>query len=632
MGRRPRAGLDRLTTALHGSIAPLFLFLTTVALGAADGGYYPTAWGFLAVGSAWLAILVLILGGSFALSRAELSFLVALALLCCWTALSLLWTGTTTQTALEIQRTAGYLAFAVAVALVLRRDQVATALASLLAAITVLCAYGLATRLFPDRVTAYDPSGSYRLSVPTGYWNALSLLAALGAILAAGCAARASRALYRALAAGAMPLVVATLYFTFGRGGWLALAVGLGSLLVLDRNRLELIARLLPLSIWPALAVWRAHEASALTTPGSAISAAASQGRTLGWTLLALSLAAFATSFLLDAGARRFRPSTHVRTAFAVVLIALAVGAVGGAVAAAGGPTDVARKARDSVHDRTPNVSGDQTSRLFSLSANYRLEHWSAAIAAAREHPLIGMGAGTYEQWWLQEREVAFKVRDAHSLPLETAAELGLVGLVLVLAVFVIPIGVGIRERGDPFVPVAVAGLVAYLAHASIDWDWEMPVLTVIALALATIVLLPSRRTILAAPRTAVRVLILALAAGAAVSVVTIHANRALAEGEAALARDDPATALRRAHTAARWAPWSSGPLQLKADLALEEGEFAAARRTYLDAIEKDPRNWELWFGLALASEGAQRREALNHARRLNPLSTSIEQLLTAAP
>jgi hypothetical protein len=41
-------------------------------------------------------------------------------------------------------------------------------------------------------------------------------------------------------------------------------------------------------------------------------------------------------------------------------------------------------------------------------------------------------------------------------------------------------------QRTDPVLAAGpVAGLVTWLFHASIDWDWEMPALTLVAIALA---------------------------------------------------------------------------------------------------------------------------------------------------
>ena len=64
----------------------------------------------------------------------------------------------------------------------------------------------------------------------------------------------------RALSAASLVLLVPVLYFTFGRGGWLALAAGIAAAIVIDPRRLQLATTLLVVAPWPALAVWRAYE------------------------------------------------------------------------------------------------------------------------------------------------------------------------------------------------------------------------------------------------------------------------------------------------------------------------------------------------------------------------------------
>jgi hypothetical protein len=53
---------------------------------------------------------------------------------------------------------------------------------------------------------------------------------------------------------------------------------------------------------------------------------------------------------------------------------------------------------------------------------------------------------------------------------------------------------------------------------------------------------------------------------------------------------------------------------------------LASARDSYRVAIDKDPRDWALWFELAQASQGRARRVALERALRLNPRSPEISQ------
>jgi MFS family permease len=233
-----RSSLAERLESLAPSVALVVLvFGSIVGLGAANGGYFPSSWGWSALLFACSALLALVVKRRLMVSRLELAYLGALAALLCWTALSLLWTATTTQTVHEIERTLSYVTFAAALTFLARRDEIALVLGSVLAAITALCAYGLAARLVPGQLTTYNPIGGYRLADPLGYWNAVAAIAAFGCLLALGLAARARHAVLKGLAAATLVVLVPTLYFTFGRGGWLALSVGLVALLAVDTRR-----------------------------------------------------------------------------------------------------------------------------------------------------------------------------------------------------------------------------------------------------------------------------------------------------------------------------------------------------------------------------------------------------------
>ena len=93
-------------------------------------------------------------------------------------------------------------------------------------AAVVVCGYALLTKVFPDQLDASDIYA--RLRAPYGYWNAIGLTAAMGAI---GCmwlgARRAGHALLSALAYPAMGLMLLTLMLAYSRGALVALALGL---------------------------------------------------------------------------------------------------------------------------------------------------------------------------------------------------------------------------------------------------------------------------------------------------------------------------------------------------------------------------------------------------------------------
>jgi O-antigen ligase len=111
-----------------------------------------------------------------------------------------------------------------------------------------------------------------------------------------------------------------------------------------------------------------------------------------------------------------------------------------------------------------------------------RLRYWEVAWADFRDHPLLGSGAGTFGDYWLAHRSTEAFSRTAHSLYLQSLAELGPVGLALVLAVVACPLVALARRRRDPIVATAAAGYTAFVVHAGIDWDWEIPAVTLAGL------------------------------------------------------------------------------------------------------------------------------------------------------
>jgi hypothetical protein len=131
-------------------------------------------------------------------------------------------------------------------------------------------------------------------------------------------------------------------------------------------------------------------------------------------------------------------------------------------------------------------------SALFAITAfgtidrlQARGDYWHAAWQVALRHPIAGTGAGTFDLAWAAYGDVSHwgGALDAHNLYLETLSELGLVGLVLVAALLA-PVIAALRlPRPSSTTTVAVAGGVTYLVHAGLDWDWEMPAVTVLGIA-----------------------------------------------------------------------------------------------------------------------------------------------------
>ncbi|MEO5575592.1 MAG: O-antigen ligase family protein [Gaiellaceae bacterium] len=491
--------------------------------------------------------------------------------------------------------------------------------------------YALATRLFPGRVGgAYDPSSGYQLAEPLGYWNALGLLAAVAILLAAGFAAHGGRLLTRVLAAASLVVLLPTLYFTFSRGALAALVVGAIAQVAIDPRRARLLASGLLLGAPAALGVLQASRYHALTAPGDSLTAAQGEGRELTKVLIVLVLASAVLAIGLHLAERRLRLPARAGTALVAAIAVIAVVVAGGTLAAAGGPADVAERAADTFGESPSAGRGDLQRRLLSTSGNGRGDYWRVAWTMVGDEPLLGAGAGSFEAGWFRERPVAFHARDAHNLYLETLAELGPVGLLLLLGTLAIPLAALPFARRHPYAPAAAAAYVAYLLHAGVDWDWELPALTIPAILCAAVLLARGRPDegpwLTGRRRGAVIAL---LAPIAAVALVAHAGNRAVAASIAATESGEPERGLAEAKRAVAWAPWSEEAWQLRGEAEVELGDNKAARRSLARALDRNPESWSAWFDLARASAGADRSSSLDRAMMLNPLSPEVDELRT---
>jgi O-antigen ligase len=130
---------------------------------------------------------------------------------------------------------------------------------------------------------------------------------------------------------------------------------------------------------------------------------------------------------------------------------------------------------------------------LPRVSLGDRPAYWGVAVTDASERTLLGSGAGSFDDYWLEHRPIPAYVRDAHSVYLETAAELGVVGLTLLLCALGMPLVTAARARDRRFVAPAAAAYSTFLVHAGLDWDWEMPVTTLAGLACGAALLASGR-------------------------------------------------------------------------------------------------------------------------------------------
>jgi O-antigen ligase len=138
---------------------------------------------------------------------------------------------------------------------------------------------------------------------------------------------------------------------------------------------------------------------------------------------------------------------------------------------------------------------GATASRFGSVGSN-RYAYWRVALRTFADHPLEGTGAGSFRVDWLRERPFRESVRDAHSLYFETLAELGIVGFALLCALLAGVLLAVRRALADDraLATGPAAALVVWAVHAGVDWDWEMPAVTLLAVTLAAMLLAQGER------------------------------------------------------------------------------------------------------------------------------------------
>lgn len=602
--------------------------LAVVVLAFESGGYLPSEWGIVTLACLLVVVAALVVSDEVRLGRFDVVVLAALALFGAWQLLSIIWSTGAGMPVLEAERTLVYLAAAGALVLSMRPERVRSLLSGVVVGATVVALYALATRLAPGTFGgAYDPSSGYQLAKPIGYWNALGLLLALAIVLAAGLALHGGRAFVAVAAAALVPLVVC-LSFTFSRGSIAALAGAIAVLVVLAPDRLRTVAQVALLLAAPAAGVALASLSPALTTPGATLQTAQTQGHRLAWWLVVLSACGACFSATLVPVVARLRISDRLRRPLATVALAgIALVAVV-AVAHAGGPRGLSDRLAGSFTAQVPAADRGLERRLLSVSGNGRADYWRVALGMVERDPLFGDGAGAFAARWARERPAAVEARDAHSLYLETLAELGLVGVGLLTVALLAPLLALRRTRHLAPAGPAAAAYTLFLAHAALDWDWEVPLLVLVALACGTSLLC------LAPGRAAVRLGVagrVAAFAGCAVllaSAFVVHmGNTAVGSAAEAIARDDPIAAVAAARRARTWMPWSFEPAQLLGEAELALGEDAAARGSLRRAVALDRGQWSVWFDLALASRGLERGIAITRARELNPRSLEVADL-----
>jgi hypothetical protein len=460
--------------AAAANAARLILLAGPTVLAFFSGGYFDgaRAWAGLV---AWSLVAVAALSGATSIPRGRAAWATigGLALMAAWSLLSMTWAPLAGNAYHDGQIAVLYLGALIAASLLLGDERPRALVEPALAAgVLIVIGYGLLGRLLPGVLhLARSVSAQGRLEQPLTYWNAMGELAAIGLVLVARIAGDTGRraALRIAAAAVSVPLGVG-LYISFSRGALFACAAGLVALIAVAGRREQAASLLLVLAA-AVLGAIACAPFGAVTGLRGPISSRETQGLIVLALLVVLMLVAAAAQGALLARVTPGPLPMPRRTP----LIAAAVICAGLALAIVVGAKETSAAAQQ--------LSGG-ANRLVSLRSN-RYDYWRVAVRAFGQQPLRGVGAGNWAVYWLRWRHFEDFAQDAHSLPLQTMAELGLVGLAGLVA-FLAGIA-GSARRALRLTPAAagpIAGVVAYIAHSPLDWDWEMPAVTLVALVL----------------------------------------------------------------------------------------------------------------------------------------------------
>jgi hypothetical protein len=442
------------------------------------GGYFAAArdWAGLVVWAV-VGVAAVTTRGPLLSSRSSQLAVAGLALFALWTLLSFLWSPIEGTAYADGEQVILYTGALLAAASLFSGRTVRLLEPAVAATSLIVIGYGMSERLLPWLLTFQrSASAEGRLEQPLTYWNAMGAEAAIGLVLCVHLAGESTRpARLRIAAAIASAPLGLGLYCSFSRGAIFACVAGLVCLSVLGASRSGLrgIALAFGTAVLAALAAAPFKGVTSLA--GSSSSRNADGTVTLVLLIVIMIAAGLAQRELIrreGSGAVKVGPIKLPRHAGL-----LATGAILGCFAifllVGSSETSAAQ------------LSGG-ASRLTSLQSD-RYDYWRIAWRAFRAEPIRGVGGGGWAVDWLRYRPELSGAQDAHSLYIQTAAELGIIGLALLGSFFggVVWAARSAHRRFPGLATGPIAGFVVWGAHAAVDWDWEMPALTLLAILLA---------------------------------------------------------------------------------------------------------------------------------------------------
>jgi hypothetical protein len=609
------------------------------ALSYADGGFAPTTRSYAGIAAWWLlgaGAAIGIASARAAVDRVALAAVGLLAAFAIWVLISILWASDAERAFAQFNQVSFYVAVLAITILVGRLVPARVVVGGVALALTAVAVVALVSRFFPSSFGLQPgatilPPLKNRLSFPLGYWNGLGIEVALAyPLLLSIMASRRSR-LASALAALPLPALAAVMYLTSSRGAFGAAAVGIGAFLVLTPRRWAALAAVVVAGLAGAVAVTVLVPKTALVDGDVGSALGEHQGHHAAlWIGLTCVITALVWAGLTEVGRRVPTPSQRVGQVTACVLVVLVVA---GIVLA----HPIAKFDAFKSNAAIANTHGtDTANHLLTSSGSGRWQFWGAAISEFQAHPLNGGGAGSWQAWWLQHGSLPVYSEFAHSLYLESLAELGIVGLLLIAAAVLTAVVGAVRSAlalGSAEVSAAAACGIAFFFAAAYDWVWQLAGIAVVGVGMLGVALgaLPATRATAWGRAGVLRPVIAVLAVAAIIpQFVVLAAGTHLRNSQDAYSSSNLARARSEALAAKAIEPWAASPYLQLGLISEREGEFAAASDWLDMAISRSRRDYTLWIRAAIIEyergNGSAAKRDLDEARRLSPNSLLLRQ------
>ena len=616
------------------------------ALSAVNGGFSATTRAYAGIAAWWILGAGAAIGIASARAGVNRLAVVALGLLAAfavWTLISVNWATDAERAFAQFNQVSLYVAV-LAIAIVLARLVPASwVVGGVALAVSAIAVVALVSRFFPSSFGVQEasnfPTLGIRLNYPLGYWNGLAIEVALAyPLLLAIMTSRRSR-VASAVAALPLPLLAAVMYLASSRGAFVAAAVGTIAFLVLTPRRWPALVAVVVAGMAGTVAVAALVHKTELVNGDMKNPLAVQQGHHAALLIgIACIVTALVWAGLAELGTRMSNPPRVVGVSIAIAVAIVAVVAV-----VASHPVRKFDQFKSVPKSAVPGAEGaESTSHLLQSSGSGRWQFWGAAISEFRAHPLNGGGAGSWQAWGLEHGNLPLPSEFAHSLYLESLAELGIVGLLLILGAVVVAAVGAVRSalllKSGEIAAAAACGIAFFLA-ASYDWVWQLAGIAVVGVGMLGFALgaLPSERAT-AWGRFGVARPIIALLAVAAIipQYVVLAAGTHLSNSHAAFAAattlpknqtaeraQDAARARSEALAAKAIEPWAASPYLQLGFIAAAEHDYPEAVRWGQEAIRRSRNDWNLWSAQAnfetRAGNIPAARHALAEARRLNP-------------